>query len=151
MGQMPKPRFRGQTPKTLVAALAAGLLLGAADCRPRDPDSDVRAVVAEYESLVRTFSDAVDRAKDARATAAALNALTDGMRTAALRVRDLAKTHPELANAGPIPDNIRPLLARLDETHAHLLTAMGKAMRFGHDAAVRAAKSRFEDIPKWLE
>jgi hypothetical protein len=131
------------------AALSAVLTLPA--CRRVDRYAETRGLLGRYIQGLDAFSTAIEKAKDSKAIAAAIDAWVESAQDLAPQIKALGKSHPGLADAASLPVDLRNLLARLDTAHSRMLGAMAKAMQYADDPAVPAARARLESVQKLLE
>ncbi len=146
MNHPPKPGFRAAA-----AAMTALLFLSLPSCRKSDRYDLPRRLLTRYAGALDAFSDAVDKAKDSKPIAAALDAFVDTAWSLAPQIKALGKTRPEMAAEPKLPDDIRALLGRVDAAQVRMLAAMTKAMQYADDPAVPAARARLEGLQKLLE
>ena len=135
------------------ASVAAALviLLAPSACRRGDRYAETKDLLNRYIATVEEFAAAVEKADDAKTIAGAMDAWTEKARGLAPGIKTLGKTHPELADPTAIPEALKTLLAKMDGAHERHLAAMRKAMQYGDDPAVQAARAKLEVVQKLLE
>ncbi len=134
-----------------VAALALSAFLAPTACRKSDRFASSRRLLTRYAEALDAFSEAVDKAKDSKPIAAALDVFVDRAWSLAPQIKALGKSRPEMAAEESLPADVRALLARVDAAQARMLAAMTKVMQYADDPAVPAARARLEGLQKILE
>jgi hypothetical protein len=148
--------FLGSDRKRIIARPAAAVLvfcalLAPAACRNGDRFESPRRLLTLYADALDAFSEAVDKAKDSKPIAAALDRFVDTAWSLAPQIKDLGKSRPEMAAESGLPADIGTLLTRVDASHARMLAAMTKVMQYADDPAIPAARARLEGLQKLLE
>jgi hypothetical protein len=126
--------------KTIAASILAALALLPV-CRKSDPYAEVRDLLTQSSARLEMFAARMEKVQDAAAAAEAMTALTAAMLETAPQIKALGSKYPELSNPAALPETLRPLLAGLDAANARMTAGMQKAMVWGDDPAVQAAKA----------
>jgi hypothetical protein len=137
--------------RAFTAVLGFLAILAALACRKSDRYLETRGLVTRYIQSVEDFAAAVAKAEDAKTIAAAMDTWTGTALGLAPALKELGRKRPELSNASVLPPDLTALLIKMDESHARMLTAMAKAMRYADDPAVLAARAKLEEVQKILE
>jgi hypothetical protein len=139
------------TARPAVAVLVFCALLAPAACRKGDRFESSRRLLTRYADALDAFSEAVDKAKDSKPIAAALDLFVDTAWSLAPQIKDLGKSRPEMSAESGLPADMGALLTRVDASHARMLAAMTKVMQYADDPAIPAARARLEGLQKLLE
>ena len=137
-----------------VLGLAGGWAAGApsaGDETRAEPYADAKAVLEPFAGALETFVARMEEAATAAAVAAAVNALADEMARLIPELNAIRAKYPELADERTHPEELKPLLARIDKDFQNLMKAYHKVGEYREDPAVQAADARYREVMSGLK
>ena len=133
----------------ILMAVAATLILSIS-CMKSDRYVEVRGVLEKTIASLEAFTVRMEKAEEAKSAAAAIQALIAELRGEAPAIKALGARFPELSDPLKIPANLKPYLEKLDKASARMVAAMQKAMSWGFEPEVQAARDRLAEIESAL-
>ncbi|RPI77806.1 MAG: hypothetical protein EHM45_07780 [Desulfobacteraceae bacterium] len=103
--------------------------------------SEAKAIMEKQVSLMENFITAMDNAGDAKTVAAAFTDFGVGMKELTPKMLELSKKYPGLYKESP--EDLKPLVKKIEELSPKMGAAMMKAMQYGNDPAVQEALKNF--------
>ncbi len=104
--------------------------------------SDVKEVNEEYISLIDDYIADIDKAENAGDAAEAINKFADGMEKLWPKMLSLGEKYPELKDESKLPDDIRKLNRKVEETSKKMGAAMVKLIPYMMNGDVIKAQKR---------
>jgi hypothetical protein len=129
----------------LILALAVGLA-GSLACTKGGKYGEAKALLNKSLVAMEDFAKAMDKATEAKAVAAAINSFKDVMADLKPKMQALDKKYPELKNETNPPEELKPLMDKLQETSGKMLNAMMKAYQFSQDPEVQKAQEELNKV-----
>lgn len=131
--------------KKLVLFAALGLfLLGFAACGGQY--ADAKETMQESIDLMNNFSDAMEKADDGKAVAAALEDYIDGMKSMTAKMEELSKKYPELNDKDKTPEELKDLMAKGEEASQRMSGAMMKIIQYASDPEVAKLMPKLQEM-----
>lgn len=108
--------------------------------------ADAEKVYTEFADAMDVYLADLDKAKDADATAAAINEFTDVMEDLAPRMQEINAKYPELKDPENVPEELKPIKERSDKTAMQMAGTFMKAMQHMKNPEVNAAFTRLGKV-----
>ena len=106
---------------------------------------EVRPIVEKMTVSLEKFITDLQKAENADAVVTALDAYTNVMKELAPKAKELLKKYPELKDEKTHPQELKPLLKKMDELGKKMFGVLGKIQQFADDPRVKEANKRFLD------
>ncbi len=132
--------------RLFIIITVAGTLVLAIACMKKDRYADARGVLEKIIGRLEAFTLRMEKAEEAKAAAAAIQALVGELRGEAQALKALGTRFPELSNPLQIPESLKPFLERLEKADARMVAAMQKAMSWGFEPEVKAARDLLAEV-----
>ena len=135
--------------KKLVLFAALGFfLLGFAACGGAGGGqyADAREAMQEMIDLVNDFNDAMEKADDGKAVAAALEDYIDGMKSMKAKMEELVKKYPELKDKDKAPEELKDLMAKGEEASQRMDGAIMKIVQYASDPEVAKLMPKLQEM-----
>jgi hypothetical protein len=105
--------------------------------------AEIKPILEKMAASLEKFVTDMEKAENADAVVAGLDAFTDVMKKLAPEMREILKKYPELKDEKTHPEELKPLLKKMDELGKKLFGVMGKIQQFANDPKVKEANNRF--------
>ena len=103
----------------------------------------IKPLIEKMAVSFEKFVTDMEKAANADAVAAGLDAFTVVMKELGPKMREIVKKYPELKDEKTHPEELKPLLKKMDELGKKLFGVMGKIQQFTNDPKVKDAYNRF--------
>ena len=113
--------------------------------------SDAKPIIEEMAVSLEKFVLGLEKASDANAVAAALDAYSDVIVKLAPKAKAVMEKYPELKEETMHPEELKPLLTRMDDLAKRLAGLFGKIGQYSEDPKVKAALERWEKTMAMLD
>lgn len=113
--------------------------------------ADVKPVLEEMAKAFEQFVTGLEKAENADAVAVVLNAHTKATLAIAPKVKEIMKKYPELKDEKTHPEELKPLLDKMDELAKKLMGLFGKLGQYAKDPKVQDVMTRWEKAMKSLD
>jgi hypothetical protein len=107
--------------------------------------AEAKPIVEKMTISLEKFIANLERAENAGAVVSALDAYTNVMKELAPKAKALLKKYPELKDEKTHPEELKPLLKKMDELGKKMFGVLGKIQQFADDPQVKEANKRFMD------
>ncbi|MCP5106835.1 MAG: hypothetical protein GY950_25855 [bacterium] len=105
--------------------------------------AEPKDVLEKYVTAMEDVINAFDKAGDADAVAAALNKYSDYMKDLGPKLKEMSEKYPELSNKDNPPEELLPLVERLNAAMGKFEGAMAKVGQYATDPKVMEAQKKF--------
>ena len=106
--------------------------------------SDAKPVIEEMAVSFEKFIVGLEKAADADSVAAALDSYSNVVVKLAPKVKTVMKKYPELKDETTHPEELKPLLRKMDDLTKRMAGLFGKIGQYSEDPKVKAALERWE-------
>ena len=113
--------------------------------------ADAKPLLEEMLKGFEKFVSGLEKAENADAVAAVLDAHTKATLAIAPKVKEIMKKYPELKDEKTHPEELKPLLAKMDELTKKLMGLFGKLGQYAKDPKVQDVMKRWENAMKSLD
>lgn len=124
---------------TVLAVIGSGLTLYSVG-----KYAHLKPVIQEMATALETFVVNLEKAENADAVAAALDNYTQAIIKFAPKVNEMMKKYPELKDETIRPEELKPLMDKMDKLAKKLATLFAKLGQYKNDPKVKAANERWE-------
>jgi hypothetical protein len=107
--------------------------------------AEVKSFIEKMTVSLEKFITDMEKAENAGAVVSALDAYTNVMKELAPKAKELLKKYPELKDEKTHPEELKPLLKKMDELGKKMFGVLGKIQQFADDPQVKEANKRFMD------
>jgi hypothetical protein len=107
--------------------------------------AEAKPIVEKMTVSLEKFIANLERAENAGAVVSALDAYTNVMKELAPKAKELLKKYPELKDEKTHPEELKPLLKKMDELGKKMFGVLSKIQQFADDPQVKEANKRFMD------
>lgn len=107
--------------------------------------AEAKPIIKQMTVSLEQFITNLEKAENAGAVVSALDAYTDVMKKLAPKAKALLIKYPELKDEKTHPEELKPLLKKMDELGKKMFGVMSKIQQFANDPQVKAANKRFMD------
>ncbi len=126
-----------------------------ADGHPAHPQparyAEARQTLEELSAALATFVTGMEKATGNEAMAACLNGLTGAMKPLVPRIKAMNERHPELASEATHPEELKPLLEKVDKGFQGLIKAYARIAAGLEDPVLRDADQRYREVMTGLK
>jgi hypothetical protein len=129
----------------LVFLLAAGMA-GFFSCSTGGKYGEAKDLLNKSVTAMEDFVKAIDQAKDAKAVAAALTHFKDAMAALKPKMLALDKKYPELKDETKLPEDLKPLMTKMQEVSSKMINASMKAYQYNQDPEVQKAQEELNKV-----
>lgn len=134
--------------KALILCAVAVLVLSVAACKGSGTAgggkyADAKEVLDKYIGANEKFTAALESANSADAVVAALNTLTGTMKAIAPEFKAIETKYPEFKNQDNPPEELKPLMTRLEAAAGKMMAAMQKIAPYASDPKVQEAQAKY--------
>jgi hypothetical protein len=137
------PGFKGGIMKKVALFAVVGLILFAGVAYGGGKYEDVKPLIEKMSGAFEKFITDMEKAENADAVVAALDAFAEVMKKLGPKVREITKKYPELKDEKTHPEELKPLLKKMDELGKKMFGVLGKLQQFANDPKVKEAYKRF--------
>jgi hypothetical protein len=144
-GGYPKqlPGFFGGIMKTIVLFALVVLLLFAGVVYSSGKYAEIKPFIEKMAVSFETFIIGMEKAENPDAVVTALDTFTEVMKKLAPKMKEILEIYPELKDEKTHPEELKPLLKKMDELGKKMFGVMGKIQQFANDPKVKEANKRF--------
>jgi len=96
--------------------------------------------------IMESYAAAMEKAGSAQEVAAAMDQYTTAMKEMVPEMKDFEKNYPEIKAEKEPPEELKPLMKKMEEIAGRVMSASMKAAQFMQDPAVQAAQQRFGEV-----
>lgn len=129
--------------KKVALFAVVGLILFAGVVYSGGKYAEIKPTLEKMAASFEKFVTDMEKAENADAVVAGLDAFTEVMKKLAPTVREIMKKYPELKDEKTHPEELKPLLKKMEELGKKLFGVMGKIQQFNSDPKVKEAYNRF--------
>ena len=129
--------------KKVALFATAGLILFTGVVYGGGKYADIKPFIEKMAVSLEKFITDLEKAENAGAVTAALDAYTNVMKELAPKAKELLKKYPELKDEKTHPVQLKPLLKKMDELGKKMFGVLGKIQQFADDPQVKEANQRF--------
>jgi hypothetical protein len=129
--------------KKIALFALVGLILFAGIVYGGGKYAEIKPIIEKMAVSLEKFITGMEKAENADAVVAALDAYTDVMKDLAPKVKELLKKYPELKDEKTHPEELKPLLKKMEELGKKMFGVMGKIQQFANDPKVKEAYNLF--------
>ncbi|MGD9344399.1 MAG: hypothetical protein PVH84_00960 [Candidatus Aminicenantes bacterium] len=108
--------------------------------------ADAKKVLENLAGLLETFVENMDKADNPKSIAKALDGFALAMKDLLPEINEIRQKYPELDKEDTHPEELKPLLQRIDKDFQAMMKSYGKVMEHIEDPAVRAADDKFKEV-----
>lgn len=130
--------------KLIVGMILIGLVAVLIACGGKYADAE--KVFTEFADAMDVYLQDLEEAKDADATAKAINEFADVMEGLAPRMQKISAKYPELKDPENTPEKLKPIKERSDKTAMKMAGTFMKAMQHMKNPEVNAAFTRLGKV-----
>jgi phage shock protein A len=131
----------------LVFLLVVGLA-GFFACSTGGKYGEAKDLLNKSLTAMDDFVKAIDQAKDAKAVAAAITNFKDSMAALKPKMQALDKKYPELKDETKMPEDLKPLMTKMQEMSSKMINASMKAYQYNQDPEVQKAQEELNKVMK---
>lgn len=114
--------------------------------------ADIKPVIEEMATTFEKFVTGMEKAENADAVAAAFDYHAKAMTALAPKMKEILKKYPELKDDKTHPEELKPLLTKMDELTKKLTgLMMGKFGQYANDPKVKEAMERWQKAAAAME
>jgi|GEM_PF-599573 len=113
--------------------------------------TEVEPVLAEMLKVFEKFVTGLEKAENADAVAAALDYHAKTAITLAPKMKEIMKKYPELKDENSHPEELKPLLTKMDELIKRMVVMYGKIGQYTKYPKVKEAFNRWQEAMKTME
>ncbi len=135
-----------------IGVLAAGLFvftpLFSTHGVPQETEkyADAKEVLEKLAAALERFVEDMNKADNSKAISECLNAFTVSMSELVPGLNEIRQKYPELKDETTHPDELKPLLKRVDKNFAGMMRAYGKVKENLSDPAVKESENRYKEV-----
>jgi len=107
---------------------------------------DAKAVLTDLAVLTEAFVENMDQVDEPKDVAKALDAFAESMKELVPRINEIRKKYPELDDEDTHPEELKPLLQRVDKDFQMMMKAYTKVNANIEDPAVEEADAKFKEV-----
>ena len=127
----------------LMVWLAVLLLIGGAfACGKGDKFSSARTLINKQIDIMNSYADAMEKAGNAQAVAAALNAYAASQKDLIPAMKKFQEQFPEMKNQAEPPAELKPEMDKMKEIMGRIMSASMKAAQYMSDPVVQEAQKK---------
>jgi len=105
--------------------------------------AEAKPIIEKMNVSLEKFIANLGKAENAGAVVTALDAYTNVMKELAPKAKALLKKYPELKDERTHPEELKPMLKKMDELGKKMFGVLGKIQQFANDPQVKEANQRF--------
>jgi hypothetical protein len=129
----------------LVLALAVAVA-GFFACSKGGKYGEAKNLMNKTLTAMDDFAKDMDKATEAKAVAAGINKFKDAMADLKPKMLALDKKFPELKDETNIPEELKPIMKRMEEMSSKMISASMKAYQFIQDPEVQKAQEELNKV-----
>jgi hypothetical protein len=129
--------------KKIALFAVVGLILFAGTVYGGGKYAEIKPIIEKMAVSFEKFITGMEKAENADAVVAALDAFSKVMIDLAPKAKDMLKKYPELKDEKTHPEELKPLLKKVEELGKKMFGALGKIQQFANDPKVKEAYKRF--------
>ena len=107
---------------------------------------DAKAVLGKLAAALESFIENMEAAEGAEAIAECLDGFTASMSELVPGLNEIREKYPELKDESTHPEELKPLLQRVNKDFAGMMKAYRKVKENLSDAAVKESDDRYEEV-----
>ncbi|MFC2165794.1 hypothetical protein ACFLT2_12475 [Acidobacteriota bacterium] len=134
---------------TCLVALVAftGVLSFSGSISPEETKyADAKKVLENLAGLIETFVQDMDQAENAKTVAQVLDGFAEAMKELLPKINEIREKYPELDNQDTHPEELKPLLQRVDKDFQAMMNSYSKVNKHLEDPAVKAADEKYKEV-----
>lgn len=135
----------------LVFVFAGSLLFGKGNSPENEKYADAKEVLEKLADRVETFVEGINLVDNAGDVAEVLDSFAEAMKTLVPAIKEIREKYPEIDSQDTHPEELRPLLQRIDEDFQAMLKSYGKVREHIEDPAVKAADDKYKEVMASLD
>lgn len=108
--------------------------------------AEVKPFLEKMAASLGKFITDLEKAENADAVAAALDAYTEVMKKLAPKMKVLMEKYPELKDETKRPEELKPMIKKMEELGMKMMGVAGKIQQFAADPKVMEANKRFMEV-----
>jgi len=129
----------------LVFLLVVGLA-GFMACAKGGKYGEAKELMNKSLTAMEAYINEIDQAKDAKAVAAAIGHFKDSMAALKPKMQALDKKYPELKDETKAPEEVKPLMTKMQEISGKFINASMKAYQYNQDPEVQKAQEELNKL-----
>jgi uncharacterized coiled-coil DUF342 family protein len=126
--------------------LFSPLLSGNGAPQEKGQYDDAKAVLGELAAALESFIENMEAAEGAEAIAECLDEFTASMSELVPGLNEIREKYPELKDESTHPEELKPLLQRVNKDFAGMMKAYGKVKENLSAAAVKESDDRYKEV-----
>lgn len=127
----------------MMAWMVMGLLvIAAVACGGGGKYASAKALMGKQISIINHYADAMDKANNAQAVVAALNAYAADTKDLIPDMKKFQEQFPEMKDQAEPPAELKPEMDKMQEAMGRMMSASMKAAQYMQDPAVQAAQKK---------
>jgi hypothetical protein len=108
---------------------------------------DAKKVLESLAEAIETFIENVSKAEDVATIAKGLDEFAETMKELVPKINEMTVKYPELKDETKHPEELKPLLGRIEKDFQEMMEAYGAKVRPNiEDPAVKAAVEKYEKV-----
>jgi hypothetical protein len=132
--------------KKVALFVVVGLIVFAGVVYGADKYAEIKPIIEKMAVSFEKFINGMEEAENADAVAAALDDFTKVMKDFVPKVIELKKKYPELKEEKNYPEELKPLLKKIDKLGKRIFGVIRKFKQFRNDPKVKEAIKRMETM-----
>jgi hypothetical protein len=139
--------------RTLLIFLLTGLLFstgiqsfGDENAKGNKNYEDAKLVLTDLAVLIEGFVENMNQANQPKDVAKVLDIFSDSMKDLIIKINEIRKKYPELRTEDTHPEELKPLLQRIDKDFPEMMKAYAKVIENIADPAVKEADKKYKEI-----
>lgn len=126
--------------KAAVVFLLAVGLTGFFGCTKGGKYADAQDVMGRSVEIMENFINGMEKAEDSQAVVKTLNAFSADMSALKPKLKAVEEKHPELKDQEIPPEELKPMVEKINALSSRMTNAMMKLMQFQDDPEVQKAQ-----------
>ncbi len=128
--------------KNILFPVIGALFFMAAICHGGEDYSEAIKVNREFHAAMEAYLNALDKADDAAAAAAAMNRFADDIEVVGPKMKEVIERHPELKDPETLPEEFDAVQEESKELNARFIGTFMKLAEYMKDPEVQKAQQR---------
>ncbi len=111
---------------------------------------DAKLVLTDLAVLIEAFVENMNQVDQPKDVAKVLNTFSDSMKELVPKINEIREKYPELKTEDTHPEELKPLLQRIDKDFQDMMKAYAKVKGHMEDPAVKEADAKYKEVMSGL-
>ena len=107
---------------------------------------DAKLVLTDLAVLIEGFVENMNKADQPKEVANVLDIFSETMKELIIKINEIRKKYPELKTEDTHPEELRPVLQRIDKDFSEMMKAYTKVFENIADPAVKEADKKYKEV-----